>query len=126
MKKSLALALIFSAAIISARAADAYRFIKQIPISGRGGWDCLSIDAKARRLYVTHSDTIAVIDLNNDAVAGEIAGTAGVHAFAIAPELGRGFSSNGRENKVSIVDLKTNATLKKVETGEVPDAILYE
>jgi YVTN family beta-propeller protein len=95
-------------------------------MSGVGGWDYLSIDAKARRLYVTHADKIAIVDLNKDMIGGEIAGTTGVHGFAIAPELGRGFSSNGRENKVSIVDLKTNSTIAKVETGEVPDAILYE
>jgi len=95
-------------------------------MSGVGGWDYLSIDAKARRLYVTHADKIAIVDLNKDMIGGEVAGTTGVHGFAIAPELGRGFSSNGRENKVSIVDLKTNSTIAKVETGEVPDAILYE
>src|SRR5204863_5996740 len=57
---------------------------------------------------------------------GEIADTPGVHGFAIAPDLGRGFSSNGKEAKASIVDLKTLATISKVETGENPDAILYE
>ena len=106
--------------------ADQYKFINEIPISGAGGWDYLSIVAKARRFYVTHMDKIVVVDLNNDAVVGEIGDTPGVHGFVIAPELGRGFSSNGRENKVSIVDLKTNRTITKVEAGEVPDAILYE
>ena len=110
----------------TALGADSYKFVKEIPINGAGGWDYLSIDAKARRLYVTHADEIVIVDLNNETVAGEIAGTTGVHGFAIAPELGRGFSSDGRENKVSIVDLKTNRTITKVETGEVPDAILYE
>ncbi len=110
----------------TALGADSYRLVKEIPMSGVGGWDYLSIDAKARRLYVTHADKIAIVDLNKDMIGGEIAGTTGVHGFAIAPELGRGFSSNGRENKVSIVDLKTNSTIAKVETGEVPDAILYE
>ena len=36
--------------------ADApYRFLKEIPIGGEGGWDYLSVDAAARRLYVTHA-----------------------------------------------------------------------
>ena len=126
MKKTLAFAVFSCAVITSIVAADGYRLIKQIPISGGGGWDYLSIDAKARRLYVTHGDRIAIVDLSNNTVVGEIPGTIGVHGFAIASELGRGFSSNGKENKVSVVDLKTNATLEKVETGEVPDAILYE
>jgi len=107
-------------------AQNQYHFLKEIPIGGEGGWDYLSIDAAARRLYVSHNTKVVVVDLEKDAVAGEIADTPGVHGFAIAAELGRGFSSNGRENKASIVDLKTLKTLSKVETGENPDAILYE
>src|SRR5207237_10111298 len=79
-----------------------------------------------RRLNVTHDTKIVVIDLEKETVIGQIADTPGVHGFAIAPDLGRGFSSNGRENKSSIVELKTLKTLSKVETGENPDAILYE
>jgi DNA-binding beta-propeller fold protein YncE len=103
-----------------------YQLQKEIPIGGEGGWDYLSVDEAARRLYVSHTSKVVVIDIDKDAVAGEIADTPGVHGFAIAPELGRGFSSNGRENKASIVDLKTLKTIQKVDTGENPDAILYE
>ena len=103
-----------------------YKFIKSIPIGGEGGWDYLSIDAKARKLYVTHASKIVFVDLTQDKVAGEIADTPGVHGFAIAPELGRGFSSNGAESRVSVVDLKTLKTIAKVKTGENPDAILYD
>jgi DNA-binding beta-propeller fold protein YncE len=103
-----------------------YKFLSEIPIGGEGGWDYLSIDPAARRLYVTHSTKIVVLDLDSDAVVGEIADTPGVHGFAIAPELALGFSSNGKEAKVSIVDLKTLTTIAKIETGENPDAILYE
>src|SRR5437016_6844421 len=103
-----------------------YRFSKEIAIGGEGGWDYLSVDQAAHRLYVSHATKVVVIDTQADKVVGEIADTPGVHGFAVAPELGRGFSSNGRENKVSIVDLKTLKTLSKAETGENPDAILYE
>lgn len=108
-------------------AADApYRFLREIPVGGDGGWDYLSIDAAARQLYVTHAGKIVVVDIEKNALAGEIADTPGVHGFALAPELGRGFSSNGRESQAGIVDLKTLRTLAKVPTGENPDAILYE
>jgi DNA-binding beta-propeller fold protein YncE len=82
--------------------------------------------AAARRLYVAHGAKIVVIDIDKDAVVGEIADTPGVHGFAIAPELGLGFSSNGQENKASIVDLKTLQTKSKVDTGANPDAILHD
>ena len=119
---------ILSLALLShTSAADGpYRFLKEIPIGGEGGWDYLSIDQNARRLFVTHATKVVVIDLDTLTTAGEIDGTPGVHGFAVAPKLGRGFSSNGQENKASIVDLKTLATISKVETGTNPDAIMYE
>src|SRR3954466_11008320 len=103
-----------------------YRLAQDIPIGGEGGWDYLSVDAPAHRLYVTHSTKVVVIDTQTAKVVGEIPDTPGVHGFAIAADLGRGFSSNGRENKASIVDLKTLKLIQKVDTGENPDAIMYE
>ena len=102
-----------------------YKLLKEIPVGGEGGWDYLAVDQYARRVYVTHATKIVVIDIDKNEVIGEIADTPGVHGFAIAPKLNRGFSSNGRENKASIVDLTTLKTLSKVDTGANPDAILY-
>ena len=110
----------------AAWAQNNYKFIKEIPIAGDEGWDYLSIDTQVRRLYVTHGSKIVVLDLDKDAVVGEIADLPGVHGFALASRLGRGFSSNGAEDKVSQVDLKTLKTIGKIETGKNPDAILYE
>ncbi len=124
MRKFSATLLLSFAVLASASASDQYHFIKQIPIGGEGGWDYLFVDSQARRLYVTHASKIVVVDLNSDRVVGEIADTPGVHGFAVAPPLG--FSSNGKENKVSVVDLGTLSTKSKVDTGENPDAILYE
>ncbi len=103
-----------------------YRLSKVISIGGDGGWDYLSLDPAARRLYVSHATRVVVVDLDKDAVVGEISPTPGVHGIALAPELGRCFVSNGQEATVSVVDLKTLDTLFKVTTGENPDAILYE
>lgn len=109
-----------------ASAADvSYKLLKEIPVGGDGSWDYLAVDQYARRLYVTHGTNVVVIDIDQNKVIGEIGDTPGVHGFAIAPKLERGFASNGRENKVSIVDLNTLKTLSKVDTGENPDAILY-
>lgn len=123
-------AAFLAAFVIAAGAVGAqegpYRFARAIPIGGEGGWDYLTVDAQAHRLYVSHATKIVVIDTESFKPVGEIADTPGVHGIALAPELGRGFSSNGRENKVSIVDLKTLKTIQKVTTGENPDAILYE
>ncbi len=110
----------------SLAAESQYRFIAKIDAGGEGGWDYASVDSAGRRLYVTHGTKIVVIDMDKNAIVGEITDTPGVHGFAIAPEMGLGFSSNGAENKASIVDLKTLRTKLKVDTGANPDAILYD
>ena len=110
----------------SCRAQGPYHFLREITVGGEGGWDYLSVDEVARRLYLSHATKVVVIDLDKNEVVGEIADTPGVHGIALAPEMQRAFSSNGREAKASIVDMKTLKTLSKVDTGENPDAILYD
>jgi DNA-binding beta-propeller fold protein YncE len=126
MRATIGLAVILAASVAVGARQEPYHPIKEIAIGGPGGWDYISIDPQARRLYVSHSTKVVVVDLDTDKVVGEISPTPGVHGFALAPDLGRGFSSNGRENTSTIVDLKTLATIGKVETGANPDAILYE
>jgi YVTN family beta-propeller protein len=123
MQKSL---LFFAIALRCATAAPEYKPTAQIPIGGEGGWDILTIDDAARRLYLSHATKVVVVDLEKNAVIGEIADTPGVHALLAVPELQRGFSSNGKEDKSSVVDLKTYATTSKVDVGKNPDAVAYD
>ena len=108
------------------RAEDIYQFLKQIPVGGEGGWDKLTMDETARRLYVTRESKIAVLDVDKEQIVGEITNTPGVHDFAVTPECPIGFSSNGQEASASVVDLKTLETRFKMKTGQNPDAILLE
>jgi YVTN family beta-propeller protein len=110
----------------SAQGNEAYHFLTEIPIGGEGGWDILTIDSAASRLYLSHATKVVVVDLNKNGVVGEVADTPGVHGFVAVPELQRGFSSNGKESKSSVVDLKTLKTFSKIDTGESPDALVYE
>ena len=105
---------------------EAYHFVTEIPIGGEGGWDILTIDSVASRLYLSHVTKVVVVDLNTNSVTGEIDDTPGVHAFVTVPEVQRGFSSNGKESKSSVVDLATLKTTSKIDTGSNPDAIVYE
>jgi len=109
---------------VTAFASEPYRFLNEISIGGEGGWDILTIDSSARRLYLSHATKVVVVDLQKDAIAGEIADTPGVHAFLAVPEARVGFSSNGNESKSSVVDLATLKTVSKIDTGEGPDAIV--
>jgi DNA-binding beta-propeller fold protein YncE len=103
-----------------------YAKIGEIPIGGTvTGFDYLNVDSAARRLYVTNSTSVVVIDLVKGAVIGRLPAGTRVHGIAIAPG-DRGFITNGSDNNVSIVDLKTLQPIGKVEAGANPDAILYE
>ena len=102
-----------------------YKFQTEIPIGGDGGWDYLSMDSDSHRLYVSHGTSVVVIDTEQNKVVGEIADTPGVHGIAIAPDLKKGFTTNGRENKSGVVDLGTLKTTAKIETGANPDGMLY-
>jgi DNA-binding beta-propeller fold protein YncE len=116
----------FVAATAWAAAGSGYKVVNTFKVGGEGGWDYLTADSAARRLYISRSTHVMVLDLDSGKTVGDIADTPGVHGIALAPELGRGFTSNGREGTVSIFDLKTLATSSKVKVGENPDAILYD
>jgi hypothetical protein len=108
-------------------AAAAYRLRKTIPLGGDGGWDYLAFDSAARRLYVTRATRVIVLDPDTGKVVGEIPNLSGVHGVALAPDLGRGFISNGRADKVTVFDLKSLKVLAELKsTGQNPDAILYD
>ena len=118
--------LLFRLVCASALGNELYQSAGEISIGGEGGWDILTVDPTANRLYLSHATKIVVVDLAKNAVIAEISDTPGVHAFVVVPELQRGFSSNGKEAKASVVDLKTSQTLSKIDTGASPDAVVYE
>ncbi len=122
MKKFL-LVLLASAALA---APPAYKVIDKIKIGGGGRWDYSYVDTANHRLYVSHGTQTEVIDTNTDKLVGTIPGTNGVHGIAIAADLGKGFTSDGGDNDVSVFDLKTLKVTGKIKTGQNPDAIIYE
>jgi DNA-binding beta-propeller fold protein YncE len=107
-------------------AGSGYHVVTTYKVGGEGGWDYLIADAGARRVYISRGTHVMVLDADSGKSVGDIADTPGVHGIALAPELGRGFTSNGREGTVSIFDIKTLATSSKVKVGDNPDAILYD
>jgi DNA-binding beta-propeller fold protein YncE len=125
MRNNFFRALVFAGASITL-AAGGYKLIKTISIGGEGGWDYLYADSSNRRLYVSHSTEVDVIDLDTEAVVGKIPGTNGVHGIAIADDLQRGFISDGRDDQVTIFDIKSLAVISTTKAGHNPDGILYD
>src|ERR1700675_5092667 len=99
----------------SAPAKSGYHLLKKIEVGGEGGWDYLFVDSAARRLYVSRGTRVMVFDADTGASVGEIPDTTGVHGVSIADDLGRGFTSNGRDGSVTIFDSKTLKTINKVK-----------
>ncbi|HKB09853.1 MAG TPA: hypothetical protein VKD69_04330 [Vicinamibacterales bacterium] len=126
MRRSISTAAGVLLAATTLAAASGYHVVGEIQLGGEGGWDYLTVDSVARRLYVSHATHVAVVDLDSNKVVGDIPDTPGVHGIAIAPELNKGFISNGRGNTVTIFDLKTLKSAGTVATGENPDAIRYD
>lgn len=103
-----------------------YKLVKTVPIGGEGGWDYIYVDSGARRVYISRGTHTMVMDADTYKIVGDIPDTQGVHGVAIASDLGRGFTSNGRSNDVTIFDLKTLKAIGNAKTDANPDAIVYE
>jgi YVTN family beta-propeller protein len=126
MKRCFAVLSVVFLAVSALAAAPGYHVVKTYKLGGEGGWDYLALDGASRRLFLSRSTHVMVIDADSGKPVGDIPDTPGVHGIAFAPELGRGFTSNGREGTVTIFDLKTLKPITKVKVGENPDAILYD
>jgi DNA-binding beta-propeller fold protein YncE len=121
-----AMAIVVLLAAAVAASAPGYHMVNTWKLGGEGGWDYLKIDSEARRMYISRGTKVVVIDADSGKPVGEIADTQGVHGVALAREFGKGFTSNGRENTVSVFELDSLKTLNKVKVGNRPDAILYD
>ncbi len=109
-----------------ALAADSYHLVNTYKLGGDGGWDYMTVDSHAHRLYISRATHVIVMDTDSGKVVGDIPDTPGVHGIALAPELGRGFISNGREGTVTIFDIQSLKLISKAKAGDNPDAILYD
>lgn len=103
-----------------------YEVQQKFVIGGPGGWDYLTVDPGSHRLLISRSDRVLVVDPHG-ALAVTIADTPGVHGIALAPAIGKGFTSNGRGDSVTEFDLKTFKADGTIDVeGHNPDAILYD
>src|SRR5580700_3384209 len=124
MKSTLLLVAFATAALA---APPTYKVITKIKVGGAGSWDYAYVDSANHRLYVSHNTQTEVIDTTIDKVIATIPDTNGVHGIAIADDLGKGFTSDGGDNAVTMFDIKTSKVLgEKIKTGTNPDSIIYE
>jgi len=112
---------------INAQTSTGHYSINKWKIDGDGGWDLLAVDENAQTLYISHGNIVQAINIKTSQVRGAIPDTKGVHAIALAPDLGKGFISDGRDTAVTIFKLSDLSVIDKIRvTGTNPDAILYD
>ena len=115
-----------SIAMIQLQSGSGYKVETRYPVPGNGGFDYVTIDSAARRLYLSHGSQVDVIDPDNGKFIGTIADTPGIHGVALATEFKHGFTSNGREDKVSMFDPTNLQLITKIDVGKGPDGIYYD
>ena len=103
-----------------------YKLVNTVKLGGEGGWDYLTYEPGANRLFITRGTHVMVIDTNTLKQVGDIPDLVGIHGVALAPEMNKGFVSNGGDDTVAVFDLKTLKVTDKIKVGNRPDAILYE
>ena len=128
MKTTLALTLIALSTLAHANGptTDKFEVIDRFKIGGEGGWDYLSLEPNSRRLFVSRSTRIDVINIDTGKKVGEVTNLKGTHQAVFATKLNRGFTSNGGDSTVTIFNLKTYAEIGRVKVGERPDAIVFD
>jgi hypothetical protein len=126
MARYLVLLLAACVAGVAPAAGQNFKVTGTIQIGGSGGWDYLTADSTSRKLYVSHTGQVVVVDLDAGKVVGQITGLNRIHGIAVADDLGKGFISDGGSNEVAIFDLKDGTVQSKVKAGANPDGIVYD
>lgn len=126
MKKNLTLLFVTVVMVCSLNAQPGYHLTKTFRIGSPGGWDYPASDPGSNRLYVSHGQQVNILDKTTGDSVGVIAGTTGVHGIAFANSFGKGYTSNGRQNNVTVFDLTSGKALSQVAVGTNPDWIMYD
>src|ERR1700761_2488970 len=125
MKQKVAIAAIVLSSAVLSTAAE-FKVQTRYSVPGSEGWDYITVDSNARRIYVAHGVRVNVVNADNGEVLGAIEDTPGVHGIAIAGKLKHGFTSNGKEDKVTMFNTDTLAVIKKIDVGKGPDGIYFD
>ena len=122
----LAVAVVCAVLTLPAIAHAEFHLLRTTVLGGEGGWDYLTYDGVGHRLFIPRSTHVMVVDSDSLKIIGDLPNTPGVHGVVLVQELGRGFTSNGRDTSVTMFDLKTLQPLARIHVGMNPDAIVYD
>jgi len=103
-----------------------YKLVNTVKLGGEGGWDYLTYEKGANRLFITRGTHVMVVDTGSLKNVSDIPDLSGIHGVALAPDMNKGFVSNGGDDSITVFDLKTLKVTDKIKVGGRPDAILFE
>src|SRR5262245_24367391 len=129
INKSLALYMILGWAVLvcADRAiAGEYKQIKAISLPGEGGWGCLIVDSESRRLYLSHSNSLQVLDADSHKLLGTVDDVPRPQGILVLPELNRGFVTSGERGSVVMFDLTTFKRIAELPSGNDPESVIYD
>ncbi|HVT12226.1 MAG TPA: YncE family protein [Fimbriimonadaceae bacterium] len=115
-----------AALVVGAPSTPNYQVVSNFPIGGEGGWDCIEVDSGSHRLFISRGSHVMVLDVNSGKLVGDIPNTNGVHDIALVPKLNKGYISDGRDNALTVFDMKTLKEIKRIPVGNRPDVMAYD
>jgi DNA-binding beta-propeller fold protein YncE len=131
-KMLLLLGILVSLAVaaMKARAQEAgpsgYKILQKVPLPGDGGWDFLTVDSDNRRIYLTHNNSVQVVDADALTLVGTIENVPHPHGVVFLPDLGKGYATSGDPGSVVVFDLKTLKRLGEILASKDADVIIYD
>ena len=100
--------------------------VQKYSIGGEGGTDYLTAEPVGR-VFVSRSSHVMVLDGNKGTVIGDIPETPNTHGIALVAKYNHGFTTNRGDSTLTMFDLTTLATIKKVKIpAGGQDGIMYD
>ncbi len=103
-----------------------YHVIQKVSLPGDGGFDFLTVDNDARRVYITHNDSVQVLDADTLKLLGTVEKVPHPHGVVFLPELGKGYATSGDPGSVVVFDLKTFQHITEIPTAKDSDVVIYD
>src|ERR1700732_484214 len=122
--------LLLGTVAFAAPPASGYHLLKKVPLGGAPGggeyFDYVTVDAAARRVYLSHGAEVKVVDADNFSVVGTISGLKRCHGIVALSDLGKGFITDGEAEEVVVFDLKRLKITNHINRDQDTDSILYD
>src|SRR5947207_7054987 len=107
----------FTIAVPAAGHAQTFK-VEKFAIKGEGGTDYVTAEPGTGRVFVSRGTHVMVVDGPTGKVIGDIPETPRMHGIALAAKYNHGFTTNAGDSTLTMFDLKTLATIKKIKVPQ--------